>query len=108
MSDKSVTLDIRLRFADNWQANTFLRLLRTMEFLDNIGHHGSMTLFCDGDGNFQFKAFLKTDGEYKDVHDLIPMTYEEWDKAVKAHKADQAERNINLRDNSELQFSMGD
>ena len=108
MNDKSVTMDLRLCFGDSYQANTFLRLLRTMEFLGNIGHHGSMTLFCDGDGNFRFNAFLKTDGEYKDIHELIPMTYEEWKKAVKDHKADQEEKNINIRDNSELQFSMGD
>lgn len=111
----SKTLDLKLTFFDEWQAKTFLKVLRTMEFLGNIGHCGDMTLKCDGDGNFKLKAQVKTvngpadwpDTEYTDVSDIVELDYEMWKKAVKEHQDLQATKRPEIRDNSELQFSLG-
>ena len=101
------TLDLKLTFFDEWQAKTFLKVLRTMEFLGNIGHCGDMTLKCDGDGNFKLKAQVKTSDEYTDVSDIVELDYEMWKKAVKEHQDFQATKRPEIRDNSELQFSLG-
>ena len=105
----SKTLDLKLTFFDEWQAKTFLKVLRTMEFLGNIGHCGDMTLKCDGDGNFKLKAQVKTSSpdEYTDVSDIVELDYDMWKKAVKEHRDLQATKNPEVRDNSELQFSLG-
>ena len=111
----SKTLDLKLTFFDEWQAKTFLKVLRTMEFLGNIGHCGDMTLKCDGDGNFKLKAQVKTvngpadwpTDEYTDVSDIVKLDYEMWKKAVKEHQDLQATVNPEVRDNSELQFNLG-
>ena len=109
----STTIDLKLTFFDQWHAKTFLRMLRTMELLGDMGHHGDMTVFCDGDGNFKLDAKLKTgkpdaEPEYIDLRQLIEMDYHSWEQEVKRHKEAQAGKNPEIRDNSELQFSMGD